>query len=109
MQQAARRLLKSRLRFCILSQLIEHDPGWVPAAEVERAIQDQAYEDWERARSSWAGSDLDLVTPVTEALREASKEVSESFRELVPGLVIDPHIHEFVEAFDPMALIRSED
>lgn len=106
-RQAARRLLKSRLRFCVLSKLVERDSGWTPAAEVERAIQDQAYEDWVKARSSWVSGDLEPI--VADALEEAAVDVSESFRELVPGFGVDPHIDEFVEAFDPKTLTCSDD
>lgn len=103
-KNALRRLLKSRLRLYVLEALSSQRPDdtWVAVTEVERGIEEDAWQAWlveRQGHSSNAIRDAVLV-----ALQEAATSAVETFAETVSGPWLAQRIDAFVRDFRPSDL-----
>lgn len=89
-ENAARRLLKSRLRLHVLEGLAEAQPetDWPSALTVERSCLQDAWASWVKVRSN--------VVP-TEALKAAVESVKQTFKGSVEEGWLETRIQSFTD------------
>lgn len=99
--QAARRLLKSRMRLFVVTETSE---GWRGVAEVEEGIVHHATEAWSGVLSQWDLSDaksrLVLYTLVEEAACTAVEDVRRHFATSLPEDLVIEALDKMLEGFD---------
>jgi len=100
----ARRLIKNQLRHHVTSAKVAEDPTWDSVAFVNQTALRNAREDWHKL-PSWAGTRDELVCLILDALREATQQVQEDFREHFPVAWLDKHLGDYLEAFQPEDLL----
>jgi len=105
-ETTARRLLKNRLRHCVTSAKAERDDQWSTVAYVNQTALHNAQEDWTKILASWAPeSRAELTVLVLRALREATLQVQEEFREHFSISWLDETMGAYLESFQPDDLL----
>lgn len=107
-KNAARRLLKNRMRAAVAKAKVASDSKWSPLVGFEEGAVQEAQEAYREVLASWASpsTDPDEFRDMLQiALAEAADHVREHYDEGIACEVVDRVLDQFMTDFDPEELL----